>query len=262
MLLDIHLGHQADYTLTYELFENSVSEYVWRCYKLNDYEYVSREQFYNFDETESDVKAKLTESIEQIRKLRPDLIPDEPDLNRLHEAFPDNIHQAEGELRHWLSMFNYNIHHLEDIQRHASTRFVVCIARGDPQPRSLTENEYHYFSPVRLQNHLYMNYPHVGKNILELVNDKDTDVPREHIVPTSIAKADLLAWFAPDQFLGEEAEVEKFVNQYCESIADKLPYPVGDPRLSIGWIELGRLTSEPDLHKIGQNKYVHSIESR
>ena len=262
MLIDIHLGHNAEYTLSYDLFDNSVAEYVWNCYKQNNYEFVSRTQFYNFDETSSDVQAKLTESIINIKRISPDLVPDETDLNRLHETFPDNVHDATGELRHWLSMFNYHLHHLEDIQRQANTRFVVCIAEGEPQPRALTEKEYHYFSPVRLQNHLYANYPHVGKNILELVNDNDVDVPADHIVTTSIAKADLLGWLAPDHLLGQEAEVNTAVENFCKQIENKLPYPVGDPRLSIGWIELGKLISEPDLHLIGQNKYVHSIESR
>ena len=262
MLLDINLGQQSEYTLTYELFENSLAEYVWNCYKQNNYEFVSRTQFYNFGESTLEVQAKLTESIDNIKRIRPDLVPDETDLNRLHETFPDNVHESEGELRHWLSMFNYHLHHLEDIQRQANTRFVVSIAKGEPQPRPLTDAEYQYFTPVRLQNHLYANYPHVGKNILELVNDNDTDVPAEHIVPTSIAKADLLGWLAPDQFLGQEAEVSIAVENFCEQIEHKLPYPYGDPRLSIGWIELGRLTHEPDLSVIGQNKYVHSIESR
>ena len=32
MLLDIHLGTEREYTLTYELTDNSVSRYVWQCY--------------------------------------------------------------------------------------------------------------------------------------------------------------------------------------------------------------------------------------
>ena len=262
MLIDIHLGHNAEYTLSYQLFDNSVAEYVWNCYKQNNYKFISRTQFYNFGETPTDVQAKLTESIDNIKRLRPNIVPDNTDLNRLHESFPDNVHEAEGELRHWLSMFNYHLHHLEDIQRQANTRFVVCIAEGEPQPRPLTDTEYQYFTPVRLQNHLYANYPHVGKHILELVSDNDIDVPAEHIVPTSIAKADLLGWLAPDQLLGQEAEVNTAVENFCKLIEHKLPCAMGDPRLSIGWIELGKLISEPDLHQIGQNKYLHSIESR
>lgn len=262
MLLDIHLGTEREYTLTYELTDNSVARYVWQCYKNNNYEFVSRTQFYNFDETAQDVREKLSESIANIKRIRPDLVTDETDLNRLHETFPDNVHGAEGELRHWLSMFNYHLHHLEDISRQANTRFVVSISEGEPQPRPLTEAEYELFSPVKRKNFLYANYPHIGKHILELVNDKDVDVPADHIVPTSIAKADLLGWLAPDQLLGQEAEVDTAVKNFCKQIETKLPYPVGDPRLSIGWIELGKLISEPDLHKIGQNKYVHSIESR
>ena len=105
MLIDINLGHNAEYTLTYELTDNSVSRFIWECYKNNDYEFVSRTQFYNFGETQDDIKSKLDECIVQIKKLRPDLVVDETNYNRLHETFPDTVHGTEGDIRYWLSMF-------------------------------------------------------------------------------------------------------------------------------------------------------------
>ena len=82
MLIDINLGHNAEYTLTYELFDNRVAEVIWNNYKQNNYEYVSRTQFYNWGETEAEVQAKLDESIENIKRLKPEIFVGGDDLNR------------------------------------------------------------------------------------------------------------------------------------------------------------------------------------
>jgi len=262
MLIDINLGHNAEYTLTYELTDNSVSRFIWECYLDNDYEFVSRTQFYNFGETTEDIQVLLDECIEEIKKINPDFITEDKDLNRLHENFPDNVHGTKGKLRHWLSMFNYHIHHLEFLQTETNRRFLLSVATGSPAPRDLTDAEYDLFKPSRIKNNLYMNYPHVGKHLMEIVRDNDTEVPESHIIPTSLAKADLICWFGEDQFVGQEAEVVEHVKNYCKQIEHKLPYALDDKRLAIGHIHLGKLTHEPDLEQIGQNKYVHSVVSR
>lgn len=261
MLIDIHLGQNAEYTITYELFDNRVAEVIWNNYKQNNYEYVSRTQFYNWGETQQEVQAKLDNSIENIKRLKPEIFVGGDDLNRLHENFPDHVHTESGELREWLSMFNYHLHHLEDITRYQNRRFLVSVASGDPAPQPLQLEDYKLFSPTRRTNHLYMNYPHVGKHLIELWSDNDVDVPAEHIVPTNLLKSDLLCWFAPDQ-CSDGYAVTKTVRRWCMGIAHKLPYSLDDPRLAIGHIELGRLARTADMSRISQNKFVHSIESR
>ena len=262
MLIDIHLGYNKDYTLTYELTDNSVSAFIWQCYQKNNYEFVSRTQFYNFGETKDEIHAKLDECIVHIKQLRPDLIIEDVDFNRLHENFPDNVHNTTGDLRHWLSMFNYHIHHLEFLETETNRRFLLSVATGLPAPRKLTDSEYNLFSPSRIKNNLYMNYPHVGKHLMEIVRDSDTEIPASHIVPTSLAKADLLCWFDQDQFVGQETEVISAVKNFCKQIEHKLPYGLDDQRLAIGHIHLGKLTHEPDMNQIRHNKYVHSVVSR
>ena len=261
MLIDIHLGENAEYTITYELFDNRVAEVIWNNYKQNNYEYVSRTQFYNWGETQQDVQAKLDNSIENIKRLKPEIFVGGDDLNRLHENFPDHVHTESGELREWLSMFNYHLHHLEDITRYQNRRFLISVASGDPAPEPLQLEDYTLFSPTRKTNHLYMNYPHVGKHLIELWSDNDVDVPAEHIVPTNLLKSDLLCWFAPDQCTDASA-VTKAVKRWCLNISHKLPYSLDDPRLAIGHIELGQLAHKADMNRISQNKFVHSIESR
>ena len=261
MLLDIHLGHNAEYTLTYELFDNRVAETIWNNYKQNNYQFVSRTQFYNWGESEDEVRAKLNESIENIQRLKPEIFIGADDLNRLHENFPDHVHNESGELREWLSMFNYHLHHLEDITRYQNRRFLISVAEGNPAPELLKESDYRLFSPTRLQNHLYMNYPHVGKHIMEIYYDNDLEIPTEHIMPTSLLKSDLLAWFAADQCVDAERTI-KSIKRWCLKILNKLPYDINDPRLAIGHIALGRLQHNPDIDMISRNKFIHSIGAR
>lgn len=261
MLIDIHLGQNAEYTITYELFDNRVAEVIWNNYKKNNYEYVSRTQFYNWGETQQEVLDNLNHSIENIKRLKPEIFVGGDDLNRLHENFPEHVHTESGELREWLSMFNYHLHHLEDITRYQNRRFLISVASGDPAPQPLQLEDYKLFSPTRRTNHLYMNYPHVGKHLIELWSDNDIDVPAEHIVPTNLLKSDLLCWFAPDQ-CSDASAVTKAVKRWSLNIAHKLPYSLDDPRLAIGHIELGRIAHTADMNRISQNKFVYGIESR
>jgi hypothetical protein len=265
MLIDMNIGKNAEYTLTYEIFDNRVANKIWEWWKpgANNYDFVSRSQFYGWGETEEDIQAKLDESIENIKRLKPELFVNGVDLNRLHETFPDNVHGATGELRHWLSMFNYHLHHLEGAQRTEFGRHKIILFAtdfGEPQPEPLELSDYELFTSDKRQDYLYMNYPHVGKHIQELYADNDVDVPAEHIVPTHIVKSDLKAYFGPDKI--KDNGYYKRVRRWCGQIAHKLPYPPDDIRLAIGYIPIGKLAHTADFDMISQNQYLHSVESR
>tara|TARA_R110002167_G_scaffold180341_1_gene380538 strand:- start:69 stop:848 length:780 start_codon:yes stop_codon:yes gene_type:complete len=259
MFLDIYLGNEANYKLTYELFDNRVAERLWHRFQTLDLEFVSRTQFYNFGESEDDVQSKLTESITHIKRLLPDQFKDHiDDLNTLHVNFPDLVKGTHGELRHWLSMFNYHLHHIEDLKANANTRFLFS-TQDDGEP--LHTDDYTLFTPTKLTNHLYMNYPHVGKHTMELWYDQDKHIPAEHIVPTSILKNDLLAWFSNDQFTNANKTITA-IKRWCVQAKVPLPYDISDPRLAIGYIPLGKLTHDPDLDAVRRNKYIHSVVAR
>lgn len=257
MLIDIHLGHNKEYTLTYELFDNRVAKRIWERFQQTDFDYISRTQFYNFGETEQEVRDKLNYSIEKIKQLDTDMpLKWADDLNMLHTNFPDSVKNATGDLRYWWSMFNYHLHHLEEITRYQNKRFLTCTQdQGEP----LLEEDYELFSPTRLTNHLYMNYPHVGKHIMELALDDDVDIPADHIVPTSILKNDFVAWFGRSIFVEDPEKIAKDIRRWCVKINSKLPYPIDDKRLAIGHIPLGKLTHEPDLETISKYQYFHSV---
>ena len=259
MLIDIVLGHNAEYTLTYELFDHRVAERIWQRFQTNQFEMLSRTQFYNFGETVESVQEELDSSIARIKELLPGQFNNADDLNRLHVNFPDLVKNTTGELRQVLSMFNYHLHHLEDVSRYQNKRFLF--SHQDPG-ESLQDSDYSLFSPTRLTNHLYMNYPHVGKHILELFYDQDFDIPQDHIIPTSLLKNDCVAWFAPDQYAVDPNSIIKKVKRWLIPIAHKLPYDLSDPRLAIGHICLSKLIGSPNLDKIANNRYIYSVEAR
>ena len=259
MLIDIVLGHNAEYTLTYELFDHRVAERIWQRFQTTEFEFLSRTQFYNFGETADSVRTELDKSVERIKQLMPGQFNNADDLNQLHINFPDLVKNTSGEVRQVLSMFNYHLHHLEDITRYQNKRFLFAHQdSGEP----LEDNDYDLFTPTRLTNHLYMNYPHVGKHILELFYDQDADIPKDHIIPTSLLKNDCIAWFAPNQYAVNPSDIIKKVKRWLIPIANKLPYDLNDKRLAIGNICLGKLIGLPDLDKISNHRYINKVEVR
>lgn len=257
--LAVHLGQNKEYSLIVKLFDNRVANRIWQIiHNSKEIDFVSRTEFYEFGETTDQVELKLQEAVDKLKELKPDYFKDAADLNRLHENFPDLIHkEKDTETKHWLSMFNYHLHHLERKQNGGKRQFLFCTKILSEM---LEETDYELFTPSKSKNTVYMNYPHVGKNIMELVGDNDIDVPQDHIVPTSILKPDLLFHLDENRWVGHEEKVIEHINNWLTNIEHKLPYPIGDKRLSIGYIPIGNVI-EPDINKIAQNKYVHSIET-
>jgi hypothetical protein len=255
----VHLGQNKEYSLIVELFDNRVANRIWQIIdESNEIEFVSRTQFYEFGETIEQVEENLQEAVNKLKQLKPEYFKDADDLNRLHENFPDLVHiEKDPETRHWLSMFNYHLHHLERKQNGGKRQFLFCTKILSEE---LEKEDYELFTPSKEKNTVYMNYPHVGKNIMELVGDNDIEVPKDHIVPTSILRPDLLFHLDEDRWIGHEKAIIEYINDWLPNIEHKLPYPIGDKRLAIGSIPIGKIL-EPDINNIAENKYVHSLET-
>lgn len=255
----VHLGHNKDYTLIIELFDNRVANRIWEMIQeANEIDFVSRTEFYKFGKSETEVESDLNEVINKLKRLKPDTFTHNFDLNRLHENFPDLVHtETHPETKHWLEMFNYHLHHLERMRDGGRRQFLFC---SNIQSEPLQDEDYDLFTLGKKENTVYMNYPHVGKNITEIVQDNDTEVPAHHILPTSILRPDLLFHLDEDRWIGHENAVIEYINDWLSNIEHKLPYSIGDKRLAIGSIPIGKIL-EPDINKITKNKYVHSIEA-
>lgn len=269
MLVDVNLGVNADYTLKYEFFDNRVATRIWERFKQQQFPINNPYRFYGFGETKQEVEQSLYESIDELKSLRPDLKLDSMDLNYLHDVFASTHYELKQEkypsrkLDVLLDKINYTIHHLEDTIKYEKgimpvipTRFATCTNdTGEP----LQDSDYDLFTPDLKKNWLYMNYPHVGKHIMAIFNDGDLDIPEDQIQPTSILKNDLAGWLDEDVTAGKRYLLN--LNRFLAKIHNKLPYSIGDKRLAIGKIPLGKLTHEPDLSEIKKYRFIHSIKA-
>ena len=260
--INVHLGLNKEYTVSLELFDNRVANCIWEMiHDASEIDFVSRTQFYEFGETTEQVEAKLAQAIEHLKRLKPEDFLEHDELNRLHTNFPDILpNEDDLETRHWLSMFNYHLHHLERKNSiHKSKRQFLFSTVITPIP--LRHEDYDLFTVTKKENTVYMNYPHVGKHIMEIVGDNDIDVPANHIVPTHHIKADLLFHLDKTQWEEDEPAVKNYINRWLSNnIEDKLPYPINDKRLAIGHIPVGRILN-PSIEAITANQYIHSIEA-
>ena len=223
---------------------------------------VSRTQFYNFGETQSEVEEKLLNISEQLKTLGLIKSTSQADLNILHENFPRLHAEHTGEIRELLRMFNYYIHHLEDISRgYNGKRFLfTCEDEGIDLP----EQAYEMFTPTKEYGKLYMNYPHVGKHFMELFGDQDVNIPQEQIQLTHKMCNTLYCWFGEDKFTNQHELDGLMLSMFMfyRQIEHKLPYKWKDPKLAIGYLPLGELNQDVDTDAIANNKYVHSWSCR
>lgn len=263
MIIDIYLGKNADLSLSYELYENNVSQLFYERMSNQENNIVSRTQFYNFGETKEQVEAELRSVSSQLKALGLIESISQENLNILHENFPRLHDQYDGEIRELLRMFNYYIHHLEDIDRgYNGKRFLfTCEDPGVPLP----EEAYNMFTPTKTFGTLYMNYPHVGKHFLELFGDNDVHIPEEQIQLTHKMCNTVYCWLGEDKFTNQHELDNLMLSMFLfyRQIAHKIPFNWKDPRLAIGYLPLGELVNKDiDISAISTHKYVHSWRCR
>ena len=123
----------------------------------------------------------------------------------------------------------------------------------------MQDSDYDLFTPDMKKNWLYMNYPHVGKHIMAIFNDGDIDIPQDQIQPTSILKNDLAGWLDDDVIAGKRYLLN--LNRFLAKIHHKIPYTIGDKKLAVGKIPLGKLIHEPEVSEIKKYRFIHSIKA-
>lgn len=263
MLIDIHLGHNKEVCLTYELYDNSVTALFYNRMCMQENNVVSRTQFYNLGETKQDVENGLLRIIEQIKQIEPALLGNDThaNLNQLHINFPKyhNLYSGNAELFDLLRQFNYYIHFLEN-KRYVNPQPRFLFACENDSGVALPEEAYDMFTPHKRMGEMYMNYPHVGKHFTELWMDNDVEIPIEQIQLTSKMASCVYCWLGEDVTFSNRAM--RSMHQFYKQIHHKLPYRWGDSRLAIGYLPLGHITHNIDLYAVSQNKYVHSWTCR
>jgi hypothetical protein len=263
MILDLHLGQDADFTLTFEFYNNSVTKKFYERMLTQNNDVISRTQFYNLGETQEDVKRHLENIIDRIKLVAPNLLESSniDDLNLLHINFPKYQQDATGELLDLLREFNYKIHHLENKKTNSNAP-AFLFACEDPGV-NLVDSAYDMFTVSKKFGELYMPYPHVGKHLFELFLDHDVNIPQDQIVCTNKMCNGGYVWLGPEKYTGpNHTKIMRQIFSFYRLVQHKMPYGWGDSRLAIGYLPLAKMSTslshEQIIHNVSKHQFLHS----
>ncbi len=266
MLIDIHLGNNAEFTLTFRFHDNPVAAKFYQRMKLQKNEIINRQQFYNFGETIEDVSIRLSNIVNRIKELSPDLLQSDSvyELNKLHINFPKHQQSASGELLDVLRDFNYTIHHLENKQSKSNDPafLFACEDPGEP----LMDSAYELFTISKKFGEMYMPYPHVGKHLFEMFLDYDVAIPASQIVCTNKMCNGGYVWLGKDRYVDSNIKIMRQIYNFYKLVKHKMPYSWGDPKLALGYLPLASLEStlsqEQIIFNVSKYKFLHSWSLR
>ena len=262
MQIDVHLGVNAQLTLSYEFYDYPVAKTIYQRMHFQENRMIDRTIFKNFGESVTSLEVELQSITDKLNELIGLAHTDILDKHKLHEEFPkyNEIYVNDPVILPLLQRFNTLIHHIEELERSSGKTYqFACYDLGVDMEYSW----YDLFTPFKRKGEMYMHYPHIGKHFMELVLDKDYDVPEEQIVLTNKCANTFSFWCDEDRVPKNVLE-EKYFEQYCldcyEKIKHKLPYKWGDPRLAIGYIPIGKYMGDitDQIDNIAKHKYIHS----
>ena len=264
-LLDNHFVPKwIDCVLKAQQMQYPISE-PWALYNLND---VMNPGF---------LKERLNTLMRRVDRISPIFgfqlkdINDQDTMNKIHSIFEKH----HGQLDEWkgsknfkgmaksfrknLSEINQFVHACE--MQYGSPKIRV-VWFDLPKTNTFDNNDYKLFTNKITFGSLYHLYADVGKNIESLADDNDHH--HHDVVPNLHYSADFVVEFS-DRTSQQVEKIENRQKEYVSRNSNYLQsrgYPVGDPRLTTGKIELARL--ETDRNKtelLGELKNYNHIQS-
>jgi len=142
-------------------------------------------------------------SYEKLINYKVDKNTKQKDLNYLHKFFEDLkggegnsewYNNAPDDIQHSISKLNILIHELES-QIRKSDHPTIVVTYKNPPLLKLTDKDVKHFTFKWSHGTIYINYPHVGKPILDVFKDRDSIA--EVILPQSHYSADFMIKFGP-----------------------------------------------------------------
>lgn len=243
-------------------------------------------RFYNFPGTKFTkdlVVQKLAELAQIIKDYAPDLIQrdinnnlTQDDLNYLHHVFevyhglydqqdqneffrsaPKAVQDALGDLNIW-------IHRYETLN--GIPRFVATW-KFKPYRDILDNEDYQLFDLNEQWGDLIVNYCEIGKTLYDLWHDNDIHIDDDAFQPLSHVCFDCTVRFS-DSDSDAAQQLEQQIWQYYDNREDFFKsrgYTRHDPKLSLGYITLGKLQysgNKQDLiDQISEHQQLKSIRS-
>jgi hypothetical protein len=271
--------HGAYFDLKFKLLENSfVPKWIDRVLEAQQNQYPISEPWamYNLNASMNHefIKDNLNrlmrevDSVEELFGIQIESVNDQDTLNKIHSIFEKH----HGKLDEWknnplfkdkpndfrknLSEINQFVHACESSNVQKKIRVVWFDL---PKTKTFSDKDYKLFTNQRSFGSLYHLYTDVGKNIESLAVDKDEH--HHDVVPNIHYSADCTIFFydRSEQQVQEEERKQKDYLQRNQHYLKSKGYEVGDPRLTTGAIEIGKLESELSRDEILEElkKYNH-----
>ena len=216
---------------------------------------------------------ELTDCMLNIERFYPDFFDiwptptmDHESTNAMHLAFerlrgsidvPTELYiNAPYDVQMEICRYNVLIHRWESFVGKGPPR-VVCTF-NKPFRTLLLDDDYSYFSVGHTYGARTINYPHVGKQLLDVYRDDDMVVSAEAIRPMDHYAAGFVARFFEINSDAADSILASFDRWYDTNHAHmvSLGFDRGDPRLAIGYIQVADLIEDRDrtamLYSIGK----------
>lgn len=275
------------YPIKFEMFDTDIAD-KWlvelKEFIDNGQQFDDRERFYNFPNskyTREYVVNYINGLIDTINAYSPGLVKekatsmmDQDTLNYLHHIFelyhglydqqkendffvsaPSDVKQALADLNIWIHRYES----LGDMPRFVGTWY------GKPSRKPLAESDFKEFSLVERWGDLKINYCEIGKNLFDLYHDDDKYIDKQAFKPLEYYSVDFTVRFTDNdqQYFKElETKVWKYFDEHLEFFS-RLGYTKFDPKLSLGWITVGRIvetdTRENMIKMIGEHQKIGNV---
>jgi len=276
-----NVDQTSTYDLDFEINDTSIAHKWLREVKEFDKHgqpFDDKERFYNFPHskyTPTYVVNYLNELIDTINSHSSGLIEKratesmtQDTLNYLHHIFevhhglydqqtnnkfyknaPEEVKQALADLNIWIHRFES----LGEMPRFVGTWY------GKSCRKTLDEDDFNEFSLTEHWGDLKINYCEIGKTLFDLYHDKDTYIDKDAFKPLSYYSVDFTVRFtdkSEEYYSKLENEVWEYFDQHNEFFT-KLGYSKFDPKLSLGWITVGKLINQESRKKIIESIGLH-----
>lgn len=275
------------YALNFKLFDTPIAKKWLEELKEFDHQgqpFDDRERFYNFPYskyTKEYIVKHINKLIDILNDYSPGLITrkatadmTQDTLNYLHHIFevyhglydqqqsneffrkaPLSVQQALGSLNIWIHRYES----LNDIPRFVGTWY------GKPERKLLANEDFKHFSLIEQWGDLKINYCEVGKTLFDLYADNDQYIDPAAFKPLHYYSVDFTVRFTDkneDYYSALTNDVWKYFDAH-EQFFSLQGYKKFDPKLSLGWITIGRLiyndSKDNVINAIGKHQIIKEI---
>ncbi len=275
----VHLTGSKNVSLDFEtygnsyvkLFEDSLVDAIQNSSLRHPY------KVYNFSDQQIEIKEqidKINTTIDIINSSKSDTFIDRKinyetyadDVNYVHTHFVDShVSDIDGEA---FGDLNNHLHGLEILQSPRQNNNAIGQIYLDFHNKKffdMPEEALKNFTISRKYGECYVNYCQIGRHIFEMFNNQDEHAHDDHIIPLNRISGSTYIWLGPntgfETFKQKTKQLEEWFT--TNNISEKIGMKWGDPKLAIGWLPVGRMTtniSYQDLLEINEIKKVDYLD--